>query len=151
MALGGTFDSAVSWAEYGAIVVSWAEYGAMVFRSDAYGATVCSAGATAITPLMAALLAEIVSSIPRPLAPPPAAVIAWATSAGGILAGFVYAASLVNSAGLAWITASSGWNFCALASCVASVCAVARTDGGIFCAVAITFGGIDWAVATIVG
>ena len=53
----------------------------------------------------------------------------------------------MNSAGWAWITASSGANFCAFASCVASVFTVARTDGGIFCAVARTVGGIDCAVA----
>ena len=79
----------VSSAEYGAMVVSCAEYGAMVVRSAAYGATVFSAGAAAITPAMAAWLAEIVVRICRPLAPPPAALIAWATSAGGIVAGFL--------------------------------------------------------------
>ena len=57
-------------------------------------------------------------------------------------------ASLANSAGWAWSTASSGANFCAFASCVAFACAVASTDGGIFCAVARTVGGIDCAVAT---
>ena len=56
-------------------------------------------------------------------------------------------ASLVNSAGWAWITLSSGANFCALASCVPSFCAMARTSGGIFCAVAVMFGGIFCAVA----
>jgi len=80
-------DSAVSCAEYGAMVVSCAEYGAMVCRSDAYGATVCSAGATAITPLMAALFCEIVVNTATPVAPPPAALIARPSSAGGILAG----------------------------------------------------------------
>ena len=55
---------------------------------------------------------------------------------------------MANSAGWAEITASSGANFCAFASCVASARAVARTVGGIFCAVARTFGGIDCAVAT---
>ena len=85
---GGTLDSAVSCAEYGAMVFSCAEYGAMVFRSAAYGATFCRSGATAITPLMAALFCEIVVSMATPLAPPPAAAIAWASSAGGILAGF---------------------------------------------------------------
>jgi hypothetical protein len=69
-------DSAVSCAEYGAMVFNCAEYGAMVCRSAAYGATVCSAGATAITPLMAALFAEIVVKMPTPVAPPPAALIA---------------------------------------------------------------------------
>ena len=54
---------------------------------------------------------------------------------------------MANSAGCAWITASSGANFCAFASCVALACAVASTDGGIFCAAASTFGGIDDAVA----
>src|ERR1700727_796745 len=125
MAGAGTLDRAVSWAvngaiavssvEYGAMVVSCAEYGAMVCRSAAYGATVCRAGPTAITPVMAAWLAAIVVRMPRPLAPPPAALITWACSAGGIVAGFLYVASLANSAGLAWITASSGANFCALA------------------------------------
>src|SRR5215469_8576096 len=138
----------VSSAEYGAMVVSCAEYGAMVVSSAAYGATVFSAGAAAITPAMAALLAEIVVRIFMPLAPPPAALIAWAASAGGIVAGFWYVASLANSAGLAWITASSGANFCAFASCVAFACAVATTDGGIDCAAARTVGGIDCAVAT---
>src|SRR5256885_12593183 len=112
MASGGTLDSAVSCAEYGAIlvscaeygaiVVSCAEYGAMVCRSVAYGATFCRSGATAITPLMAALLFAIVVRTPMPLAPPPAAAIAWPTSAGGILLGSVYLASWVNSAGWAW-------------------------------------------------
>ena len=58
---------------------------------------------------------------------------------------------MANSAGLAWITLSSGANFWAFASCVAFACAEASTDGGIFCAVARTFGGIFWAVATTVG
>src|SRR6202035_5030728 len=85
---GGTLDSAVSCAlygamavssaEYGAMVFSWAEYGAMVVRSAAYGATVCSCGPTAMTPLIAALLAAIVESTPTPLAPPPAAATACA-------------------------------------------------------------------------
>src|SRR5215469_11209058 len=133
------------------MVVSCAEYGAMVCSCVAYGATVCSAGAAAITPVMAALLAEIVVRILMPWAPPPAAAIAWPSSAGGIVAGLVYVASLANSAGWAWITASSGANFCAFASCVAFACAVATTDGGIFCAVARTVGGIDCAVATTDG
>src|SRR6185437_14310384 len=144
---GGTLDSAVSCAAYGAIVDSSVAYGAMVCRFDAYGATFCRSGATAITPLMASLLFAIVVSTPRPLAPPPAAAIAWATSAGGILLGSLYLASWVNSAGWAWITWSSVWNFCALASWVASFCAMASTSGGIFCAVAVTFGGIFCAVA----
>src|SRR5436190_22456285 len=97
MASGGTLDSAVSWAEYGAILVSCAEYGAIVFscaeygaivcRSVAYGATFCRSGATAITPLMAALFCEIVVSTATPLAPPPAALIAWVSSGPGILDG----------------------------------------------------------------
>src|SRR6516225_2705602 len=115
------------------MVFSCAEYGAMVVRSAAYGATVVSAGAAAITPAMAALLAAIVVRMPMPLAPPPAAAIAWPSRAGGILAGFVYAASWANSAGCAWITASSGANLTAFASGVALACAVASTDGGIFC------------------
>ena len=57
----------------------------------------------------------------------------------------------MNSAGLAWITASSGANFCAFASCVAFAFAVAMTDGGIFCAVAMTDGGVFWAAATTAG
>ena len=57
----------------------------------------------------------------------------------------------MNSAGLAWITASSGWNFCAFASCVESFCARAITSGGTFCAAAITFDGIFCAVATTSG
>src|SRR5580692_10213417 len=122
------------------MAVSCAEYGAMVCRSAAYGATVCSAGATAITPAMAALFAEIEVKMPTPVAPPPAALTAWATSAGGILAGLLYVASLANSTGLAWITLSSGANFTAFASCVASVFAVASTEGGIYCAVATTVG-----------
>src|ERR1700690_86301 len=93
-----------------------------------------------MTPVMAALLALMVDRTARPLAPPPA-LSAWATRLGGIVAGFLYVASLANSAGLALITASSGANFTAFASCVASVFAVARTDGGIFCAVAMTDGG----------
>src|SRR5262245_21952061 len=68
---GGTLDSAVSCAPYGAILVSCAEYGAMVCRSAACGATFCRSGATAITPLMAALFCEIVVSTATPLAPPP--------------------------------------------------------------------------------
>ena len=74
------------------MVFSWAEYGAMVFRSPAYGATVCSCGPTAMTPLIAAWLAAIVLSTPRPLAPPPAAATACAvtlirTSPSSLLAG----------------------------------------------------------------
>src|SRR5580693_6860826 len=80
-----------------------------------------------------------------------AAYGATVCSAGAILAGLLYVASLANSTGLAWITLSSGANFTAFASCVASVFAVASTEGGIFCAVARTFGGIDCAVATTVG
>src|SRR5437762_1321768 len=76
---------------------------------------------------------------------------AWFTSAGGILLGSLYLASWVNSAGWAWITLSSGANFCALASCVASFCTMARTSGGIFCAVAVTFGGIFCAAAMTLG
>ena len=53
----------------------------------AYGATVQS-GATAITPLMAALLAAMVARIEMPFAPPPAAR-SPGRSAGGIVAGFV--------------------------------------------------------------
>ena len=86
---GGTLDSAVSCAEYGAMVLRSAEYGAMVVRSAPYGATVASAGATAITPEMAALLALMVDRTARPLAPPPAALTAWATRLGGIVAGFL--------------------------------------------------------------
>ena len=71
-----------------------------------------------MTPSMAALLALMVVRMPVPLAPPPAAATAWATSFGGIAAGLGYAASLANSAGWDWITASSGANFCALASWV---------------------------------
>ena len=84
---GGTLDSAVSCAPYGAMVVRFAEYGAIVFRSVAYGATVFSAGAAAITPRMAALLVLMVVRMPIPFAPPPAAATAWAARAGGILAG----------------------------------------------------------------
>jgi len=70
---------------------------------------------------------------------------------------------LANSAGLAWITASSGANFCALARTVGGIddavattvggtdCAAARTVGGIDCAVATTGGGTFWAAATTVG
>src|SRR5690349_25112659 len=141
----------VSSFAYGAIVDSCVAYGAMVCRSDAYGATFCRSGATAITPLMAALLAAIVVRVWMPLAPPPAAAIAWPTSAGGILLGSLYLASWVNSAGWAWITLSSGANFCASASCFASFCAMARTSGGIFCAVAVTFGGIFCAAAMTLG
>src|SRR5512142_1562093 len=161
MASGGTLDSAVSCAEYGAIlvssaaygaiVVSCAEYGAMVCRSVAYGATFCRSGATAITPLMAALLFAIVVRTPMPLAPPPAAATAWATSAGGICAGFVYLASWVNSAGWAWITLSSGANFCAFASCVGTFCAMAVTFGGIDVAAAMTLDGTFLAAATTSG
>jgi len=80
---------AVSCAEYGAMVFSCAEYGAMVFSCAEYGAMVFSAGAAAITPVMAALLAAIVVRMFIPLAPPPAALIAWPSSAGGIVAGFL--------------------------------------------------------------
>src|SRR5690242_19436840 len=96
---------------------------------------------------MAALLAAIVVRTFRPLAPTPAAAMAWLTSAGGIEAGLLYLASWVNRAGWAWITASSGANLCALASCALSFCAMASTSGGIYCAVAVTFGGIFCAVA----
>src|ERR1700684_4670358 len=82
-----------------------------------------------MTPEMAALLASMVVRIAVPLAPPPAAVTACATSLGGIAAGFVYVASLANSAGLAWITASSGANFPALASWTLYFVAVATTAG----------------------
>src|ERR1700729_2118630 len=92
-----------------------------------------------MTPVIAAWLAAMVVRMPTPVAPPPAAATAWACSAGGILPGG-NAASLVNSAGLAWMTFSSGANFTALPSCVASVVAVAITAGGIF-----------WAVATMPG
>src|SRR4029078_528533 len=71
--LGGTLDYAVMCADYGARVFSCAEYGAMVFRSAAYGATFCRSGASAITPLMAALFCEMLVSMATPLAPPPAA------------------------------------------------------------------------------
>src|SRR6516162_8552783 len=97
--LGGTPASAFSCAPSGAIVFSWVEYldmaascveyGAMVCRSDAYGTTVARAGAAAITPVMAALLLLMVVRIPTPFAPPPAAAIAWASRAGGILDGLV--------------------------------------------------------------
>ena len=96
-----------------------------------------------MTPLMAAWLAAIVVSTPSPLAPPPAAATACACRA--VLVGS--ACSLANSAGWASITASSGANFCALASCTLSVVAVAITAGGIFAAVAVTVGGIAAAVA----
>src|SRR5580698_3933141 len=129
------------------MVVSCFEYGAMVVRSAAYGATVVSCGATAMTPLMAAWLAAIVPSTPSPLAPPPAAAIACACRV--LLLGS--ACSLVNRAGLASITASSGWNFCAFASCTLYVVAVAITAGGILAAVAVTVGGIAAAVASTVG
>ena len=69
---------------------------------------------------MAAWLALMVASTCWPVAPPPAAAMAWAASFGGIFDGSGKAASLVNSAGLAWITFSSGANFCALASCTLS-------------------------------
>src|SRR5487761_142340 len=119
----------------------------MTCRSAAYGATVCSCGPTAMTPLMAAWLAAIVVSTPRPLAPPPAAAMACACRAG--LEGA--AASLVNRAGWAWITVSSGANFTAFASWVLYVLAVARTVGGIFAAVLVTVGGMAAAVASTVG
>ena len=57
----------------------------------------------------------------------------------------------MNSAGWAWITASSGANFCAFVSCTVSFFAMAMTSGGIFPAVAMTFGGIFCAVATMSG
>ena len=133
MAAGGTFDKAVSCALYGA----------MTFRSAAYGAMVCSCGPAAMTPLMAAWLAPIVVSTAIPLAPPPAAATACACRAG--LAGL--AASLVNRAGWAAITASSGANFWALASCGPSLDAVASTVGGTFWAVATTAGWV-WAKAS---
>src|SRR5882757_11232542 len=82
-----------------------------------------------MTPLMAGPLALIVDRMASPFAPPPAAATAWAASFGGMAAGLGYAASLVNRAGLAWITASSGANFCALASCVLYCVAVATTCG----------------------
>src|ERR1700733_11377845 len=108
------------------MVVSCAEYGAMVCRSVAYGATVCSAGPTAITPLMAAWLAAMVVRTAIPFAPPPAAATAWACRAAGALPGGK-AASLVNSGGI--------------------FPAVAMTDGGIFCAVATTSA---WVVANAI-
>src|SRR5215831_10308148 len=64
---GGTLDSAVSWAAYGVMV--W------------------SCGATAITPLIAALLVLITVRIWTPVAPPPAAATACAASFGGTAAG----------------------------------------------------------------
>src|SRR5690348_15843204 len=84
---GGTLVSAVSWAAYGAM--DW----------------IC--GATAITPLIAALLAPITVTIWSPVAPPPAAATACAASLGGTAAGAGQLTSLVNRVGLAWITASS--------------------------------------------
>src|ERR1700728_2350558 len=110
----------------------------MVFRSPAYGATVCSCGPTAITPLIAALLAAIAASTPRPLVPPPAAATACACRV--VLVGSAF--SLANRAGLAWITVSSGANFTAFASWVLYVVAVASTVGGILAAVAVTVGGM---------
>src|ERR1700733_7774812 len=106
---GGTLDSAVSCAVYG-----W---------------RVASCGAAATTELIAAWLAEIVVSTASPLAPPPAAAIAWLTSLGGIVAGFVYLASWVNSAGFAWMTASSGGDFVAAAICAWYLVAVATIAG----------------------
>src|SRR5579859_815378 len=129
------------------MAVSWVEYGAMTFRSAAYGATVASCGAAAMTPLMAAWLAPIVPSTASPLAPPPATAIACACRA--LLVGS--ACSLANRAGWASISASSGANFWAFASCTLSAVAVAITAGGIFAAVAVTLGGMDVAVAITAG
>src|SRR3981081_4502821 len=149
---------AVSSVEYGAMVFSWAAYGVMVGRSPAYGATVCSCGPTAMTPLIAALLAAIVLSTPRPLAPPPPAATACACRV--VLVGSAF--SLANRAGWAWITVSSGANFTAFASCVLYVVAVASTGGGLWgpwavpvrrmaAAVAITDGGPFCASAPTAG
>jgi hypothetical protein len=54
--------------------VSWAAYGVMVW----------SCGATAITPLIAALLALIAERMFSPVVPPPAAATACAASFGGV-------------------------------------------------------------------
>src|ERR1700722_15106494 len=78
---------------------------------------------------MAGPLALMGARMASPFAPPPAAATAWAASFGGMAAGFGEVASLANRAGLAWITASSGANFCALASCVLYRVAVATTCG----------------------
>ena len=58
---------------------------------------------------MAAWLAPMVVTAATPLGPPPAAATAWACRA--LLDGSAF--SLVNKAGWAWMTASSGANFCA--------------------------------------
>src|ERR1700689_914878 len=125
---GGTLEYAVSDFVYGA---SFARSGAAFLSTVscvAYGVSVLSCGATAMTPSMAALLAEMVVRIPRPLVPPPAALTAAAASAGGMVAGFLYVASLVKSAECAWSTASSGANFTALPSCTESFVARATTE-----------------------
>ncbi len=49
------------------------------------------------------------------------------------------------------MTVSSGANFCAFASCVLYVAAVATTAGGIFAAVLVTAGGMAAAVASTDG
>src|SRR6516165_8353286 len=90
---------------------------------------VWSCGATAITPLIAALLVLITVRIWTPVAPPPAAATACAASFGGTAAGVGQVASLVNRTGLAWITASSGANFFALAICAWSLVAMATIRG----------------------
>src|ERR1700735_2850093 len=105
----GTLDAAVSWA--------------------AYGLSACSCGATEITPSIGPLLFWMVVRMVRPLAPPPAAAMAWLTSLGGIVAGLEYVASLANSAGFASSTASSGASLCALASCTLYFSAAAMTFG----------------------
>src|ERR1700727_1096542 len=116
----------------------------MTFRSAANGATVCSCGATAMTPLMAVSLALIVVSVPMPLAPPPAAATACACRA--VLVGS--ACSLVNKAGCASITASSGANFCAFASWVLYWLGGGGTHGGILAPGAPATGGVGGAGGT---
>src|ERR1700733_4298513 len=85
-----------------------------------------------MTPVIAALLSLIVVRTWVPLAPPPAALIAWLIRLGGIEAGLVYVASLVNSAGLASITVSSGLNFAALAIWTLYLMAVATICGWVW-------------------
>src|SRR5215469_4001582 len=114
---GGTFDSAVSWAAYGCSGSSW--------------------DWTATTFSMSALWAWMLNRMFTPLLPPPAAATAWLSSRGGILAGLLYVASLVNRAGCACSTANSGARLCSMRSWGLYFCAVAMIAGWL-CANAIS-------------
>src|SRR5215469_9280505 len=106
---GGTLDSAVSWAAYGCSGSSW--------------------DWTAATDWISALWAWMLSRMARPLAPPPAAARASLSSLGGILAGLLYVASLVNRAWCACSTANSGARLCSMRSWGLYFCAVAIIAG----------------------